>query len=345
VEVWVFYKNNTSDNSPDEKLSISNADIELSGSGAPAEGTTLLVTDTAQEYTLKITYGGVSVTISYSVLGSSFVLVGVDNEYSIPIQPTPFNPEDSFEVQGGYEIATTETTYELWYAVYTWATDEERGDEVYSFQNAGQEGNDGINGAAPTSAKKEPVTMVSWRDVIVWTNSLSEMTGLDPVYRTSGGTIIRDSRDSNANQVDGAVETDNNGYRLPSANEWEMAARWRDGSEWTPADYASGATAGTYDIAATSAVAWYPGNTEKTQTVGTKLPNELGIHDMSGNVFEWCFSWDDSMFLVSNRGGSYFFDQMWALQVSDIGYSISTTTQDSIGFRIVKNGPLNNCVE
>jgi formylglycine-generating enzyme len=240
----------------------------------------------------------------------------VGTTYTIP---TGTYDSGTTTVLGGYLMAITETTYELWYEVRIWA--ETNG---YLFQNQGREGNGGTNGAAPTDNKLEPVTMVSWRDTIVWMNAASEMVGYDPVYRTSGGNIIRDSRDSNASVVDGAIQTDHNAYRLPTSYEWEMAARWKDdttstdgsilvgGRYWTPGDYASGATLDYKNAIVTNLFAWYEynsdtGDGEKTQPVGTKIPNALGLYDMSGNVWEWvydCYSGLEGSDRTI-RGGSY----------------------------------------
>ena len=74
-------------------------------------------------------------------------------------------------------------------------------------------------------------------------------------------------------------------FRLPSEAEWEYAAR--GGKKSRGYQYSGSNTLGD--------VAWYEGNSgSKTHAVGTKQPNELGIYDMTGNVWEWCQDWDGS---------------------------------------------------
>ena len=162
---------------------------------------------------------------------------------------------------------------------------------------------------------RQPVEQVSWYDAVEYCNKQSLMEGLSPCY--SGSESSGYSCNFHAN-----------GFRLPTEAEWEYAAR--GGIYRNTYKYSGSDTIGS--------VAWYGGNSENsTHDVMTKTPNMLGLYDMTGNVWEWCWDkYNSFSFCHVFRGGSWFSDA----DSCDISYrgSCSPGDRDSyLGLRLVRS--------
>jgi formylglycine-generating enzyme required for sulfatase activity len=175
-------------------------------------------------------------------------------------------------------------------------------------------------------AAVRPVENVSWLDAVAFCNTLSEIEGLGQVYTIEGTKISADfSKD---------------GYRLPTEAEWEFAAKGGFASK----NYSF---SGSNDPAM---VAWFDANSQGgSRASGLLDPNEIGLYDMSGNVWEWCWDYygpntaeaqtDPIGPLIGEnrviRGGSWYNSE--AFSRSAIGSANKPATKDfGIGFRIVR---------
>ena len=173
-----------------------------------------------------------------------------------------------------------------------------------------------------------PAITVSWNDAIAYCNWLSGKEKLSKCYKIdSTGVKYLDTA---------------KGYRLPTEAEWEFAARGGNTTKGTQ-------YAGSTDLNETT---WYRANSNGgTMPTAQKAPNELGLYDMTGNVWEWVWDiYSDTYYKVSAennpkgpdagpyrvmRGGAFYNYANYA-RVFTRQNSYPVFMQNSVGFRIAR---------
>lgn len=212
--------------------------------------------------------------------GGEFVMgdtEGFGSGYELPVHTNYIS---------GFWMDEMEVTKAKWDEVYSWATNNE-----YEM------------GSGSGKANNHPVQSVNWYDCVKWCNARSQMEGLTPCYYFENDLIgltlyMRGEVDVSNSWVNWSA----NGYRLPTEAEWEKAARggrqgrlfpWGgDTISHSQANYFS-TNSLPYDISPTRG--YHPSYTNSefpyTNPAGSFPANGYGLHDMEGNVCEWCWDW------------------------------------------------------
>ncbi len=188
--------------------------------------------------------------------------------------------------------------------------------------------------------ERRPVEQVRWSDAALLCNERSIAEGLEPCY----------------DEATFACNFEASGYRLPTEAEWEYAARAGDDSD-------ASTTLSPQEL---KTIACYAGSSQKmTDLVGSRRPNAWGLHDMLGNVAEWCNDVYDPDYYGKSpsqdprgptdgpkrvlRGGSWKSSED-ACRVSaragdNPGISDACFARDSYGFRCVRRLTAEEAVE
>jgi formylglycine-generating enzyme required for sulfatase activity len=201
----------------------------------------------------------------------------------------------------------SEITKVQWDAVVGWAVTND-----YSFANTGN-----------ATASNHPVQTISWYDATKWCNARSQMEGFVPCYSTN----------------DWSCDMSVNGYRLPSAEEWQYAARgglsgkrfpWGDTIAHSHAVYYSSSSL-AYDISPTRG--FHPSFGAGTAPENSGTANGYGLYAMAGNVMEWCNDLSGGSRVLA--GGS--FDQFATeARCAYTSLLVPSSADYNIGFRTVQ---------
>ena len=201
-----------------------------------------------------------------------------------------------------------------------------------------------------------PVENITWWQALDYCNKLSEKYGLEPVYdlsKSTQGILMIKELGGETVYPDVANFKNTEGFRLPTEVEWEWFAR---GGQIAIDE-------GTFDYTYSGSnnineVAWYYENsgakngngTGSTQDVGLKKPNQLGLYDCSGNVWEWCYdttenieegknyiykAFDSSNIYRRLKGGSWYDNAESCAVLYRSSYQAALASY-IIGFRLVR---------
>ena len=175
--------------------------------------------------------------------------------------------------------------------------------------------------------KALPVESVSWVNSIIFCNKLSILLELEPYYVVGGESnpekwkVPSDEKGTSRWADKIRINKNSKGFRLPTVEEWDIFANGKNNYL-----YSGGNNIGQ--------VGWYKKNSNgETHEVGSKIPNDYGIFDLSGNVSEWCwdiyYSQDRSI-----KGGSWNDNENYCTIKERNGSTLSAGYR-TIGFRFI----------
>ncbi|MHC1769469.1 MAG: SUMF1/EgtB/PvdO family nonheme iron enzyme [Verrucomicrobiia bacterium] len=261
-----------------------------------------------------------------------------------------FRMGDTFNESGSDELPVHSVSVSAFY-IDRYEVTKARWDEVYSW--AGSHGYTFAHGASAKAAS-HPVHSLSWYDAVRWCNARSEKEGRPPAYFTDA-ELTQPYRAGNlAPHVSWRK-----GYRLPTEAEWEKAARgglsgmrfpWGNRITHNDANYNSNSS---YSYDASPTKGWHPtyanGSRPYTSPVGVFTANGYGVHDMAGNVWEWCWDWQGNSYYASSpvgdprgpstgtlrvrRGGGWNYDAFRCRIATRYSGGNPAEWSDDIGFR------------
>jgi formylglycine-generating enzyme required for sulfatase activity len=331
---------------------VSNGNIVFGGSGAnrtvtvtPANGQSGTAT-----ITVMVSDGSLSAINTFSLTvhsASAFVLIpkgaftmgdSLDGMSDAPIRVVTLD---------AFYMGTCEVTKAEWDEVRTWGLSNGYTDLPVGSGKAGT----------------HPVHSITWNMILKWCNARSEKEGLRPVYYTNDAQTTIYKKGS-VNVTNEQVNWNANGYRLPTEAEWEKAARgglsnkrfpWGDTISHSQANYFASSSY-AYDLSRSvnnCHPTYATGDNPYTSPVGAFPANGYGLHDMAGNVWEFCWDWygDYESGSQTNprgstsgtyrvyRGGSWISSggDIHRCRVANRDFLIPPFKYGDVGFRVVRS--------